>query len=225
MQLPLVIGRNSAGNEYFINLAVLPNLFISYNEEIQLTGAFMGLIRDLMNSKQPVKLAVSFGRKLAESLLPIIDGEKIEIQFTHVDGEDNKINTIDEFISSLIILSKNRKRVNKKSTNRCNHAIIVVLDNIFEVIMSTHKKTALSFIELLVNGPEQSIYCIAGSSGIYKNLLNQIINVSPVLKRKLQKSKHLKIDEPLAAELIINPDGLIFFKARNEKVFVRLFPN
>jgi len=56
------------------------------------------------------------------------------------------------------------------------------------VIRSTNKKTAFTFIELLINGPTEAIYFITGSSGVYKNLLQQLINVSPIVKAKLKKS-------------------------------------
>jgi hypothetical protein len=225
MELPIVVGKNSSGNDYIINLEALPNLFISYYEEEQLETIFNHLILDLINNKSPVQLAVSFSRKLSENLLPLIVDRKIEIQFVHSETKE-VINSIDEFISALFLELKNRRKIKNKRIQKLSDTIIVVfIDNIFEVIMSSHKKIGLAFIELLVNGPHRSIYFITGSSGIYKNLLDQLINLSPALKRKLQGSKHnLKIDEPLAAELIINPDGLIFFRERIKKDFVRLFP-
>ena len=102
--------------------------------------------------------------------------------------------------------------------------MIVIIDDIFEVIMSPHRKTALAFIELLLEGPLHIMYFIAGSSGIYKNLLNQLINVSPAVKKRFQKANHTgNINEPLAAQLIINADGMVFFKERGEAEFVRLY--
>ena len=93
------------------------------------------------------------------------------------------------------------------------------------MIRSANKKTALEFIELLGFGGEHSIHIIAASSGIYKPLLNQLIRLNPALIAKLGKANQLAdFDKPLAAELVMNPDGLIFFKERNEQVFTRLFP-
>lgn len=227
MEVPLTIGRNSSAEKYFIDLADLPNLFISYHEEEQLTSIFKSLITDLLKIEPPVQLAISFGRKLAKNLEPLIYDTKIRLMFTHSDPEDNKINTIDEFISSLQLQLKDRRRLKAKTKNKNqNPYLLVFIDNIFEVIMSSRKKTGMAFIEVLMNGPSESIHCIAGASGIYKNLISQLIHISPALKRKLNGSNQtLKIDEPLAAELIINPDGLIFFRNRNENMFIRLFPN
>ena len=87
-----------------------------------------------------------------------------------------------------------------------------------------NRKSALSFIELLVNGPEHKIHFITGSSGMYKNLLDQLITMSPAVKKKMAASKQRgNINEPLAAQLIINPDGLVFFKSLGEREFVKLY--
>lgn len=228
IRLPVIIGRNSSGECYSIDLSILPNLFISYHEEIQLINMFSHLIHNLMNQKIQIDLAVSLGTRMSETLLPFIGAKEIHTKFLHLENEEHKTNTIDEFISSLLIEHKKRRNTKKyKLHSNLSHSFLIVfIDDIFDVIKSTHKKTGLGFIELLVKGPKEAIHFICGSSGIYKNLLDQLINVSLALNRKLQKSKQIKtITEPLAAELIINPDDLIFFKNRDEKDFVRLFPN
>lgn len=227
MKLPVIIGRNSSGECYSIDLSVLPNLFISYHEEIQLATIFFQLVQNIINQNNEINLAVSLGARMSESLLPVIGAKENLIQFLHSESEQGKTNTIDEFISSLLIELKKRRNIKKLKlhSNISPGSLVVFIENLFEVIKSTHKKTGLGFIELLVKGPNEGIHFICGSSGLYKNLLDQLINISPTLNRKLKKSKQIKnIEEPLAAELIINPDNLIFFKNRMEKVFVRLFP-
>ena len=87
-----------------------------------------------------------------------------------------------------------------------------------------NRKTALSFIELLVDGPDHSMHFITGSSGMYKNLLDQLITMSPAVKKKMAGSKQRgNINEPLAAQLIINSDGMVFFKERGDVEHMRLY--
>lgn len=103
--------------------------------------------------------------------------------------------------------------------------MLVFIDDIFEVIMLTRKRTALSFIELLISAANVYMYFIMGSSGIYRNLLEQLINVTPSLEKKLNKTLQAQtIAQPLGAEMVMNPDGLIFFREKMEKLHRRLYP-
>lgn len=166
MKLPLIIGNNSAGENYIIDLELLPHLFISYHEEQQLTSIFMQWAGDFIGSGQAAQLAISLGSKLAEMMLPLLDETKIILQFTHSQIGNSNVHSIDEFVSALITQLKTRKTL--KRDKRKESAIIIFIDDIFQIIRSANKKTAFSFIDLLLNGPEQSIHIIAGASGIYK---------------------------------------------------------
>lgn len=224
MQLPLTIGRDSSGKDHTIDLCSLPNLVISYNEDEQLSETFVRLIKNA-RSTPSVQLAISIGSKLAESLDPVIHNNQVLINFQHSQSTGAEIKSIDQFVDALVIQLKTRKKMQKTSPHTIIYPLVVFIDNIFEVVMSNRRKTALLFVELLVSGARQSIYFVAGSTGMYKNILDQIIHLNPKLKAKLEKSSPgIKINEPLAAEMIINPDGLIFFKQRGEKVYLRLYP-
>src|SRR5687767_3449811 len=156
MHLPITIGRDSSGIDYIIDLCSLPNLVISYNEEAQLAESFNRLIENI--SVYPyAQLAVSIENKIAGK-------------------------SIHEFMDGLVAEFKRRTRIQRISPAYIILPCIVFIYNIFEVIVSNRQKTALLFIELLVNGAQKSIYFIAGSSGMYKNLLDQIIHLNPLLK-------------------------------------------
>lgn len=117
------------------------------------------------------------------------------------------------------------EEISRYIDNRLLEPLVAFIDDIFEVIRSSNKKTALAFIELLALGSQQSIHFIAASSGIYKPLLNQLIHLNPGLIQRLNKANpKANFDKPLSPELVMNPDGLIFFKERNEYVFTRLYP-
>ena len=224
--VPLVIGKQSSGEEFIIDLERLPHLFISHSNDKQLQNIFIQLIGNIVQNEIELHLSLSLSRRMTLLIKPLVPIESLFMEFNHNDFEDGKINSINEFVSSLIIEKKNRATLIKKSKipMAMFPAMIIFIDNIFEIIMAQQKKTALSFIELLLTGAPVKMYFIMGSSGIYRPLLDQLINVSPVLKKKLKKSfQEQLITQPLGAELVINPDGLLFFRERNEKIYTRLY--
>lgn len=224
--IPLVIGKQSSGEEFIIDLERLPHLFISHSNDKQLQNIFIQLIGNIVQNEIELHLSLSLSRRMTLLIKPLVPIESLFMEFNHNDFEDGKINSINEFVSSLIIEKKNRATLIKKSKipMAMFPAMIIFIDNIFEIIMAQQKKTALSFIELLLTGAPVKMYFIMGSSGIYRPLLDQLINVSPVLKKKLKKTfQEQLITQPLGAELVINPDGLLFFRERNEKIYTRLY--
>lgn len=225
MKLPIVVGRNSLGENHTIDLTILPHLFISYQEDFHLRTFFSNTLKSLLDNHHSLQLALSLGSKISKELLPLIDRNKIVIQFVHSNTTDDQITNIDQFIKHLTVELKNRRQSKKKKPSRTFQPLVVFIDDIFEVIRSPNRKTALEFIQLLATGAEQSIYFVAGFSGIYKPLLNQLIHLHPATISKFNKSnEQSNLFKPLAAELVINPDGLIFFTGRDEHVFTRLFP-
>ena len=225
-QVPLVIGRQSSGEEFIVALEVLPHLFISHSNDEQLQNIFIQFIGNLIHSKIDLYLSFSLSRRMTLLIKPLVPIESLFMEFSHNDFEDGKINSIDEFVSSLIIEKKNRASLIKKSSIQIAMfpPMIILIDNIFEIIMGQQKKTALCFIELLMTAASIKMFFILGSAGIYRPLLDQLITVSPSLKKKLKKSfQDQLITQPLGAELVINPDGLLFYRERNEKIYTRLY--
>jgi len=227
LKIPLVIGRQSSGEAYIVNLAQLPNLFISYSNDAQLPDIFLQFIHQLMQHETTIQLSLSLSSRLAEQVKPPVKNESLFIHFSHADYEEGQINSIDAFIAVLMEEMKTRKTIFKKSTasGYLLPAMLVFIDNIFEVIMASQRKTAFSFIELLMTAAPVNMFFIMGSSGIYRNLLEQLMMVTPALKKKMKKSVlSQQIVQPLGAELVMNPDGLLFFRERNEKIHRRLYP-
>jgi hypothetical protein len=224
--IPLIIGRESSGEECIVNLADLPNLFISYSNEVQLPEMFRTFITNISLTASSMQFAFSLSNRMAKQIRPLASN-KILLEFTHADYDPAIFNSIDEFIGALMLEFKHRKVLSKNSKKSITRqtGLLVFIEDIFEIIMSPHKKTSLSFIELLITGPTVNIYFIMGSAGIYRNLLNQLINVTPSLQEKLKKSvQAYSINQPLGAELVMNPDGLLFFREREEKIHRRLYP-
>ena len=225
-KIPLVIGRQSTGEETIIDLRELPNLFISYSNDDQLPLLYTSFIQQILLLDIPVAFSFSLSSRLAEHIQPLVADKSILIQFMHATHEAGKINTIVEFVEALSLEGKRRKALSKMHSPTSKPTpLVVFIDDIFEVLMLPHKKTPLLFIELLITGAMQHIYFILGSTGIYRNLLNQIIHVNPSLQRKLKKPVQvLSYNQPLGAELVMNPDGLLFYRERDEKIHKRLYP-
>jgi len=175
----------------------------------------------------PDLISLSLSSRLAGKVKSLLPGEKLLFEFLHTQEEACAIKTIDEFIMALMEEMKKRKVVNKKfKTSPFKHrSMLVFIDDIMEIMMSSNKKTLLAFVEMLIMGAAFHMHFIMGASGIYRNLLHQIIHVNPPLQQKLKKAIQThNSNQPLGAELVMNPDGLLFFREREEKVYRRLYP-
>ena len=224
-QLPLLIGKYSSGELFMADLWKMPNLFVSYSNDEQLPHTFITFINDLLRMPSTT-VALSLSSRLAAHILPLIPPQQTGIKYLHADFQPGKVNTIDEFIKQLVIELKTRKQFIKKTKGKAVlPPLVVLIDNLFEVIRSPDKKVALSFIRLLMRGETVHIFFIMGSPGIYKALLDTLIHIADGSNRKL-KSIIIpkKPPQPLGAELVINPDGLLFYREKNEKIHIRLYP-
>ena len=225
--IPLAIGKQSSGEAFIINICALPNLFITYSNDFQLQGIFISFIQRLHQQDPALQFALSLSSLLAEQVKPCVQTDAIFIEFLHNDATGGKINSVEEFITALRSEMKKRQALLRKKADYSLRlpSLIVFIDDIFEVLKSKHKKTVLAFIELLTGAVNCNMYFILGSSGIYRNLLNQVINLNPALQEKLQRPGNTaQITQPLGAELVINPDGLLFFREKGRQIHTRLYP-
>lgn len=216
----------STGEVFSINLCELPHIFFSHSNDDQLTNILNSFIKQVLKNNSLVLLSLSFGSCSAKQIDVMLPVDSLFMKFTHTSNEDTVIRNIDEFIFSLTTEMKKRKSLLKKrSVLPAFTAMVVFIDDIFEVLRSPNRKTTSGFIELLLQGANHGMYFIMGSSGIYRNLLQQLINAGPVSKKILSKIPGIQNNiQPLGAELVVNPDGLIFFRKGGESVYVRLYP-
>ena len=209
---------------YTINICALPNLFVSYSDEEHLPTFFKSFIQQLLDYDSTILLSVSFSSSLSKQLKTFTAASNICIEFNHSAEETSAIRNIDEFIQQLSAEMKNRITLLKKKRLNILPHMIVIMDDIFEVLRCHNRKTINDFIALLRKGTFAKMYFIIGSSGIYRNLLQQVINDIPS-NAKNSKINVRKVETyGLGAELVINFDGLIFYKETGEGSYRKFYP-
>lgn len=207
-----------------VNLCALPNLFVSYSDDENLPTIFQLFLRQLSDDNKGIILALSFGSVVSKQLEAFTEQASIFIAYNHNGDEKSEVRNIDEFIQQLLVEMNDRKALLKKKRLILFPSMVVLIDDIFEVLRSHNRKTINTFITLLRKGSFTKMYFVIGSSGIYRNLLQQIIN-DVTGNSKNSKTNVSKIEtHGLGAELVINFDGLIFYKETGEGSYRKFYP-
>ena len=207
-----------------INLCALPNLFVSFSDDQNLPTIFQSFLRQLSDNNTGIILALSFGSILSKQLEAFTEQALIFIAYNHNGDEKSEIRNIDEFIQQLLAEMKNRMALLKKKALLSLQPMVILMDDIFEVLRSHNRKTINAFIALLRKGSFAKMYFVIGSSGIYRNLLQQIINDLTGNSKNNNKNVATKEAHGLGAELVINFDGLIFYKETGEGSYRKFYP-
>ena len=216
----------STGEVFSINLCKLPHIFFSHSNEDQLTNILKSFIKQVLKNDLPTLLSLSLGSSLAKQIDVMLPVDSLFMKFTHTGDAHAVIRNIDEFIITLITEMKKRNDLLKnRSVLPVYNDMVVFIDDIFEVLRSPNRKTTSGFIKLLLQGANHGMYFIMGSSGIYRNLLLQLINARRVSRKMPSKLTGLQNSiQPLGAELVMNSDGLIFFREGRDREYTRLYP-
>ena len=207
-----------------VNLCALPNLFVSYSDDENLPTIFQLFLRQLSDDNKGIILALSFGSVVSKQLEAFTEQASIFIAYNHNGDEKSEVRNIDEFIQQLLAEMKNRTALLKKKRLMVFPSMVVLMDDIFEVLRSHNRKTINAFIALLRKGSFAKMYFVIGSSGIYRNLLQQIINDLTGNSKNNNKNVATKDAHGLGAELVINFDGLIFYKETGEGSYRKFYP-
>lgn len=222
MPVYLAIGVNSSGIENKVALTALPHLFISYSYDKQLLDIFYDLIGQAQIFTIKCKFSFCLGSRISEKIKPLINFENTYSYFFHGEQEEEEINSVETFIVNLSIEIKRRKKILKEEkTTKGFEILIVFIDDFFEIIISPQKKKAILFIQLLIEATNLNVHFIIASSQIYKPLLAQLIRVSKnyPIKSFQENTNHLS----LGAELVINPDGMLFFREISDNQYLSLY--
>lgn len=207
-----------------INLCALPNLFVSYSDDEDLPTIFQSFLQQLYDSFQGIRISLSFGSSLCKRLETSTKQTNLFIQYNHNADENAEVRNIDEFIQQLFAEMKNRTALLKKKTLPLLPPMVILMDDIFEVLRCHNRKTINAFITLLRKGALVKMFFIVASSGIYRNLLQQIINDTLPVPKKDNMKTAIKDTHGLGAEMVMNFDGLIFYKETAETSYRKYYP-
>ena len=221
MNVNLLIGKNSDGEDQFIDLTKVPVLIISYCEDEQLRSIFSQFDSFNFVSKNYLiansRFFKDWGLNKEYFHLFMRDDPKIEFE--------TRIDLIDHIIKEIV----NRQKIMKKknvvdferyvSLNTWNDIKLghqfLIIDDVWDIIVSKPVKLGLNFMMIILYGPLVGIHTIFASGISYRNILEQLINKHPILTIELRKKygfpEPRKISE-LGQELIFTPDGLVYYK-------------
>ena len=196
------IGKKSDGSIINQDLCTLPNLFVSY----QSTQELNHFINQIISGNLIYQCLI-----ISKQNSPITT-TAIKETYVYDNPEEGTIlnrNTI--FSNQYNSYLKAKK---KKQSSNIN---LIIIDDIWQVVPKLKNNSAKQFRQLLNEGAAYGFHFIIGSSMPYRNLLLQLMT-----ERK-EENKSGVINQ-LGAEMIFNPDGLIFFRERNDINFNTFYP-
>ncbi|HEY0059181.1 MAG TPA: hypothetical protein VGB56_08585 [Flavisolibacter sp.] len=229
MTLPVTIGKTSTALDYSIDLAELPNLFVSYCDERQIQQLSSLFLQELFLNHGKANVQFAIGETRSSEWMPTSP----EIRYAFRPGNEfhNPTNTRDAFMQSLSREMHKRKALRKKlgaeAFDKTCPYLVVFLHDVFELVLSSKKVVGLTFLQLLLWGKSLKVHTVAASCSTYRNLLRQFMHLNPVVKAKFKKvlgEKSLYIPERLGSELILTSDNFPFFRASPDLDYQRLYP-
>ena len=232
MELPVIIGKESNNDIHQVDLKNLPHLFVSYSEKDHINLFFKDVVSTFIQkgSENKLQLACALSREMYLELKGFLDDVKLFTLFIRNETSDPVNGSKYLFMQQLMKELKRRQNL-KQSPGKSDvdklYPLVVIIDDIFDIIITKRKYTGIYFLELLAAGKGLGIYFIAASIWTYRNLLSQLIKSKLDTKKSITSSlaeKSLHTIQPLIAELIITPEDLYFFKLSNQINYTRYFP-
>jgi len=233
--IPLLVGKNSNGEDRFLDLSQTSLLMISYCEEKQVDKLF----RDIQNLDYPYKALNYFmtnSRRLRERKIDLQKEFVYLIDEPEMGNIKTRLVLLNQIHKEMIrrqkLMSQNKIKdfsryisLNTWNAEKLNYCFLLI-DDVWDLVTAKPKSIALQLINILINGPAYGIHTVFASRISYRNLLEQLITVNPKIRFELQKK--FGIPEPtrislLGSELIFNPDELIFYKKGCTMDLERLF--
>jgi hypothetical protein len=139
---------------------------------------------------------------------------------------------IDEIIRRQKIM-KQKKVTDFKRYNTLNtwndiklDYLFLFIDDIWDLIVSKPKKLALNFMMILLYGQYVGVHVVFASAISYRNLLQQLVGIYPILTIELKKKygipEPVKISE-LGNELIFSAEDFVYYKKGSIMDMVRYY--
>jgi hypothetical protein len=155
-----------------------------------------------------------------------------EPEFDIISRNDLINQIVDEIIRRQKIMKQKKttdfRRYN--SLNKWNDIkldyLFLFIDDIWDLIVSKPKKLALNFMMILLYGQFVGVHVVFASAISYRNLLQQLIGIYPILTIELKKKygipEPVKISE-LGHELIFSPEDFVYYKKGSIMDMVRYY--
>lgn len=203
MNFPL--GYNSDGKKIDKSILTVSHLFVSYTTQPQIRDFLKRLsINNENDHTQWLEICRESNR------LSFPQGTSME-SYVYDNPSCGSILSKEKLFTSPLRLLK--KRQNQKKLSQ--EILIILIDDIWQVMPGLNKMNSNWLKTILMDGAEQQIYFVIGSNFPYRNLLLQLMQPG--------SKKNSPVNE-LGAEIIINPDQLLFFREMNELAFEIFYP-
>ena len=205
MKIPVVIGKNSSGEDKFIDLDHIHVLFVSYLHSKQLN--------EIIKQVTGYENSTYFISQNCDKELQL-NKEKCSLYIKDEPTLGNLYNRKEIFKQILKEIKRERSSTVKKKSNTIQFRFLVV-DNIWDIISSKHKQLALDLMLIIIYGALIGYRIIIGSTLSYRNLLEQIITMHPILIKELEnqfKSPIPKRIDEICDELIFTAEELVYHK-------------
>ena len=235
MLIPLIIGKNSNGENQMIDLAQSPLLMISYCEEEQLKN----IITQLTNLDYPFKQSdyyIASSRKCEYWNIDL----QYAIHFYKDDPSKGNINKKSKLLKLLNDEISRREKILKRNNGmdfkryfslntwkdeKLSYQFFLI-DDIWDIVISKPKTIGLSLMRIILYGSDVGIHTIFTSKLSYRNLLEQLININPSITKELQKK--YGVPEPkrinsIGNELLFTADNVVFYKKAGSMEMVRMY--
>ena len=192
---------------FTLSFEQLPHLFVSYQNKLELDGLLNRFL--IVNDKSFNESLVIASEDFLSNSLAIKSNTN---NYIYNNPDRGSIKQKGKIFSQFFAAFKKARKQQKENTNR-----LIIIDDIWTFVPKLNARAITQFKELLNVGAEFGFYFIIGSSMPYRNLLLQLMS---------EQSNNLnnRVLNQLGAEVIFNPDGLIFFRKKNSIDYVSLYP-
>jgi len=217
MTIPFVIGKNSNGEDKYIDLAAISLLMVSYSKDNQLTEV-VGRLLQLNCSRNQKNYIVAKPKSIGQ-------GQQLNKDVVFVKGDPEK-STIK---SRLHLLKKVQNEIKKRQGGEDKGELpyhFLIVDDVWDLITAKPKSVGLSLMSILLDGEAVRVHTIMASGISYRNLLQQLLQINPSLTIELERRFGKPIPKQmnvLGTELIFTPDDLIFLKETGDMEMRRFF--
>jgi hypothetical protein len=232
--IPLIIGKNSSGKDQYVDLSTVPLLMISYSSEKQMFEILNRFFK-INYEYNSANYLITSSRHMEQIIV-----EENQLFFLRDIPEKSRFKSRLSLLNSINKEMKRRIKIleGKKvkdfaryvSLNLWNeHKLtyqFMIIDDIWDIVIAKPKTIGLSMMNIILNGPLVGIHTILTSGLSYRNILQQLIQLNPIIREQLRNKYGMPEPQQinvLGTELIFTPDELIFLKKSGEMEMQRFF--